>query len=132
MKDNKKEYKNFLKESLNLQKMRDDRAKEVSQQALYKFAEKCIRTTMIGSLDVIEKSFGFLWNFESQEEMTEEQKILKNIYDEARAFILDKGNNQIRFLKNEFADYEVSRKKYHISLPVADLNKPKEGEKNDG
>jgi predicted DNA-binding protein YlxM (UPF0122 family) len=128
----KKEYKNFLKESLNLQKIRDDRSKEVSQQALYKFAEKCIRTTMIGSLDAIEKSFGFLWNFESQEEMTEEQKLLKNIYDEARASILDKGNNQIRFLKNEFTDYEITRKKYHINLPVADANNSKEGEKNDG
>jgi transcription termination factor Rho len=131
MKDNK-EYKNFLKESLNLQKIRDDRSKEVNQQALYKFAEKCIRTTMIGSLDAIEKNFGFLWNFDSQEEMTEEQKILKNIYEEARAFILDKGNNQIRFLKNEFADYEITRKKYHINLPVADSNNSKEGEKNDG
>jgi len=131
MKDNK-EYKNFLKESLNLQKIRDDRSKEVNQQALYKFAEKCIRTTMIGSLDAIEKNFGFLWNFDSQEEMTEEQKILKNIYEEARAFILDKGNNQIRFLKNKFADYEITRKKYHINLPVADSNNSKEGEKNDG
>jgi len=130
MKD--KEYKNFLKESLNLQQIRDERSKEISQQALYKFAEKCIRTTMIGSLDAIEKSFGFLWNFDSQEETTDEQKILKNIYEEARASILDKGNNQIRFLKNEFTDYEITRKKYHLNLPVAEPKNFNEGEKNDG
>jgi transcription termination factor Rho len=130
MKD--KEYKNFLKESLNLQQIRDERSKEISQQALYKFAEKCIRTTMIGSLDAIEKSFGFLWNFDSQQETTDEQKILKNIYEEARASILDKGNNQIRFLKNEFTDYEITRKKYHLNLPVADSKNFNEGEKNDG
>ena len=124
--------KNFLKDSLNLQKIREDRSKEVSQQSLYKFSEKCIRTTMIGSLDAIEKKFGFLWGFESSEELTEEQKILKEMYDEVRALILDKGNNQIRFLKNEFTDYEINRKKYHINLPVAGNNNSNEGEKNDG
>ena len=87
---------------------------------------------MIGSLDAIEKSFGFLWNFDSQEETTDEQKILKNIYEEARASILDKGNNQIRFLKNEFTDYEITRKKYHLNLPVAEPKNFNEGEKNDG
>ena len=35
-------------------------------------------------------------------------------------------------IKNEFADYEITRKKYHINLPVADSNNSKEGEKNDG
>lgn len=87
---------------------------------------------MIGSLDAIEKKFGFLWGFESPEEFTEEQKILKEMYDEVRALILDKGNNQIRFLKNEFTDYEINRKKYHINLPVAGNNNSNEGEKNDG
>ena len=123
---------NFLKDSLNLQKIREERSKEVSQQSLYKFSEKCIRTTMIGSLDAIEKKLGFLWGFESDEDMTEEQKILKAMYDEVRALILDKGNNQIRFLKNEFTDYDITRKKYHINLPVAGNNNSEEGEKNDG
>ena len=128
-----KEYNNFLKKSLDLQKIREDRSKEVSQQSLYKFSEKCIRTTMIGELDAIEKSFGFLWNFEMEGELTEEQKVFKNIYEDTRAFILDKGNNQIRFLKNEFADYEINRKKYQINLPVVGTNDSKSGEdKNDG
>jgi hypothetical protein len=127
------EYNNFLKKSLDLQKIREDRAKEVSQQSLYKFSEKCIRTTMIGALDAIEKSFGFLWNFEIEGDLTEEQKLFKNIYDDARAFILDKGNNQIRFLKNEFSDYDINRKKYQINLPVTGSNDSKSGEeKNDG
>tara|TARA_B100000497_G_C7508004_1_gene309651 strand:- start:160 stop:555 length:396 start_codon:yes stop_codon:yes gene_type:complete len=128
-----KEYNNFLKKSLDLQKIREDRSKEVSQQSLYKFSEKCIRTTMIGALDAIEKSFGFLWNFEMEGELTEEQKVFKTIYEDTRAFILDKGNNQIRFLKNEFADYEINRKKYQINLPVVGTNDSKSGEdKNDG
>ena len=72
-----KDKNKFLKKSLDLNKIRQERTKEVSQQALYKFSEKCVRTTMIGALDAIEKKFGFLWGFESDEDLNEEQKNTK-------------------------------------------------------
>ena len=84
---------------------------------------------MIGSLSDIEECFGFLWSFGAGDsELTEEQKHMKSIYEEIRAKILDRGNTQIRDLELEFINYEISRKKYYIKLPVS---KPK-GEQNDG
>ena len=40
------------------------------------------------------------------------------IYEEARAQILDRGNTQIRNLEAEFVNYDIVRKKHYITLPV--------------
>jgi hypothetical protein len=123
------EYEDFLKNSLEYKKAREQRSKDASHEALLKHAKKKIQTTMIGSLSDVESFFGFLWSFGSSDsELTEEQKHMKSIYEEVRAKILDRGNTQIRDLELEFINYEISRKKYFIKLPVA---KPK-GEENDG
>ncbi len=129
------DYNNFLKQSLNLKKIREERNKEISKESLFKSSKKKIQTTMIGALSTIEESFGFLWGFESGDEskMTPEQVHLKNIYDEARAKILDRGNTQIRNLELEFAGYEIVKKKHFINLPIANsAEQPNSGEKNDG
>ena len=84
---------------------------------------------MIGSLSDIESFFGFLWGFgEPELQLSEEQKHMKEIFEEVRAKILDRGNTQMRELEIEFVNYEINRKKYFIKLPVED---PK-GEQNDG
>jgi hypothetical protein len=70
-----------------------------------------------------------LWGFgEADSQLSEEQKHMKEIYEEVRAKILDRGNTQIRDLELEFINYEISRKKYYIKLPVQNP----EGEKNEG
>ena len=123
------EYEDFLKNSLEYKKAREQRSRDASHDALLKHAKKKIQTTMIGSLSDVEEFFGFLWGFGTSDlELTEEQKHMKSIYEEVRAKILDRGNTQIRDLELEFINYEISRKKYFIKLPVA---KPK-GEENDG
>jgi transcription termination factor Rho len=126
------EYNNFLKNSLNLKNIREERRKEISKDALFKSCKKKIQTTMIGALDIIEKNFGFLWRFDENSELTPEQKHMKDIYEDARAKILDKGNTQIRNLESEFCGYEISKKRYQISLPVVGNNNSTQGEKNDG
>ncbi len=129
MSDDKKNYQSFLENSMNLRNIREERRKEVSKDSLFKSCKKKIQTTMIGALDTIEKQFGFLWAFDNQSELTEEQKQLKEIYDEARAAILDKGNTQIRNLESEFAGYDITKKRYQISLPVGrSENTTQEGE----
>ena len=129
------DYNNFLKQSLDLKKIREERNKEVSKDSLFKSSKKKVQTTMIGALSTIEESFGFLWGFQEKDEskLTPEQIHLKNIYDEARAKILDRGNTQIRNLELEFAGYDIVRKKHFINLPV--VNPPEQepsGDKNDG
>jgi len=122
MKDGDENYNGFLKKSIDLKNIREQRKKEVSKDALFKSCKKKIQTTMIGALDVVEKRFGFLWSFEGSDELSAEQKQLKDIYDEARADILDKGNTQIRNLESEFSNYEVTKKKFQINLPVTNKN----------
>lgn len=125
------EYNNFLKKSIDLKNIREERRKEISKDSLFKSCKKKIQTTMIGALDTVEKSFGFLWGFDENGEMTPEQKQLKEIYEEARAKILDKGNTQIRNLESEFSGYDINKKRYQINLPV--MGKPNIlGEENDG
>ena len=121
------EYNNFLKKSLDLKSAREERNKDMSRDKLFKAAKKKIQTTMIGSLSTLESSFGFLWGFEAEEEdRTPEQKKLFEIYEEARAQILDRGNTQIRNLESEFVNYDITHKNHYINLPV------QTGDKNDG
>lgn len=122
------EYNKFLKQSLDLKHAREERHRDVSRDKLFKAAKKKIQTTMIGALSTLEQSFGFLWGFDVPEEQrTPEQKKIYEIYEEARAQILDRGNTQIRNLDSEFVQYEIVRKKHYISLPVQSGE-----EKNDG
>ena len=114
------DYSNFLKSSLDYKRSREDRFKEVSRDALFKASKKKIQTTMIGALSTIEEHFGFLWGLDSDEEkLTPEQKHVRSIFEDIRAKILDRGNTQIRNLESEFVNYEISKKKYFINLPVA-------------
>jgi hypothetical protein len=113
------EYTNFLKQSLDLRSTREERDRELSKDKLFKAAKKKIQTTMIGALSTLESSFGFLWGFEvPEEDKTPEQKKVYEIYEEARAQILDRGNTQIRNLESEFVNYDIVRKRYKITLPV--------------
>ena len=113
------EYSNFLKQSLDLKSAREERNRDLSRDKLFKAAKKKIQTTMIGSLSTVESSFGFLWGFDiAEEDKTPEQKKLYEIYEDARAQILDRGNTQIRNLEAEFVNYDIVRKKHYITLPV--------------
>ena len=113
------EYDKFIKNSLEYRSAREQRSKDVSHESLLKQAKKKIQTTMIGSLSTLEASFGFLWGFDiPEEDKTPEQKKIHEIYEEARAQILDRGNTQIRNLEAEFVNYDIVRKKHYISLPV--------------
>ena len=120
----------FLQKSLNLKEARESRYKEVSRDKLFKTAKKKIQTTMIGALSTIEETFGFLWGMGlPEEEIGEQHRKVQELYEEARAKILDRGNTQIRNLELEFVNYDIQRKKYNISLPVA---KKEEGDNNEG
>jgi len=110
---------NFLQKSLDLKQAREERYKDISRDKLFKASKKKIQTTMIGSLSTIKEQFGFLWWFDILEsERTPEQKKLHEIYEDTRAKILDRGNTQIRNLETEFVNYDITRKKHFINLPM--------------
>lgn len=120
-------YAELVRKSDKYRTDKNAKFKEVSKDRLLKISKKKIQTTMIGALSTIEKSFGFLWGHESSEPLTPEQEHVKELYDEVRSEILDRGNNQARNLEAEFANYEINWLRYQITLPVKTYNQ-EEGE----
>jgi hypothetical protein len=116
-------YAEMIRKSDNFKADKASRYKEVSKDRLLKVSKKKIQTTMIGALSTVEKHLGFLWGHESSEELTPEQEHLKEIYDEIRSEILDRGNNQARNLETEFAAYDINWLRYQITLPVKTINR---------
>lgn len=102
-----------------------DRKKDIvnerSKNRLKKEAKKKIQTTMIGAISSVEKYFGFLWGEGSEEELTKDQSYMRDIFEELRTEILDKGNTQIRNLDGEIENYQVTWEKYHINIPIRKL-----------
>jgi len=90
---------------------------ERSKTRLKKEIRKKIQTTMIGSLSSMEKFFGFLWG-EEADDLTKDQIKMRDIFEEMRTDILDKGNMQIRNADSEIDAYDVVWNKYHINLPI--------------
>lgn len=115
------DYNQLIKASMDFKQRKEEKYKEASANRLSKIAKKKIQTTMIGSLSTVEKFFGFLWAHGDSEELTPEQEHMKNLFDEARAEILDRGNSQIRNLETEVAQYDISWKRYHVTLPVINV-----------
>jgi len=116
-------YAELVRKSETYKTDKASKNKEVSKERLLKISKKKIQTTMIGALSTVEKYFGFLWGHESPDALTPEQEHMKEVYDQVRSEILDRGNNQGRNLETEFMNYDISYLKYQITLPVKPLNK---------
>ena len=118
-----KPFSEMLKEKANYKEMREEKYRADSRDRLSKILKKKIETTMIGALSTIEKYFGFLWGHETSDgELTPEQSHMKQQFEEVRAEILDRGNNQIRNLEAEFVNYDISWLRYQMKLPVKPVN----------
>ena len=115
MEDN---YDDLIRQSDKFKTDKEQRYKEVSKERLLKIAKKKIQTTMIGALSSLEKHFGFLWGHEQEGEVTPEQQHMKDLYEEIRSEILDKGNNQIMNLETEFSYYDITWLRYQMVLPM--------------
>jgi hypothetical protein len=101
--------------------VRDTKYKADSKDRLSKILKKKIQTTMIGALSTIEQHFGFLWN-NDQGNLTPEQLKMKDLYNQVRSEILDRGNNQARNIDAELSQYDVEWLRYSIQIPVITKN----------
>ena len=118
-----KGYEDLIRAASKYKVDKDSKYKEDSKDRLLKIAKKKVQTTMIGALSTIEKHFGFLWGYEEEDNLTDEQKHMRDIFEEARSEILDKGNSQMRNLEAEFAQYDVKWLRYSMTLPVKTVDK---------
>ena len=77
------------------------------------------RTTLIGSLSRFEECFGALWGHGLDEtELTETQRMWREVWQRCRTGVLDNGNQQLRALEKELEQYEVEWLRYRAVLPM--------------
>lgn len=80
--------------------------------------KKRFQTTMIGALYEFEKSFGYLWGYDKDEdeELTDKEEKFLDIWEDTRNRILNNGNNQLRKsiseIKNSTGHYKYNYKFY--------------------
>lgn len=115
-------YADLIRKKSDYRQSREAKYKVDSKDRLSKIVRKKIETTMIGALSTVEEHFGFLWYNEDGSPLTAEQTTMKDLYQQVRSEILDKGNNQARNTDAELAQYEVQWLKYSMELPVIKRN----------
>lgn len=76
---------------------------------------KRMKTIMIGSIAAIEERLSHLWESDNPEDIQ-----LRQEFEELRREILDRGNAQIRAIKTELNNFEISGKLYHYQFKVRD------------
>ena len=94
---------------------------EESRKRLDKIISTKLNTTFIGALSAFEKAFGFLWGYNKKpNERTEEEQHLQVIWDSVRTEVLNNGNNQLRALRNELQNHNISWNRHTLVLKNED------------
>jgi len=109
---------NKLRNAVEQRKLDDAKQfREQSKTRLLTILEKKLRTTFIGDIAAIEAKLGFLWGIDYKDaDLTDEERKFKILWDELRTNILDRGNAQIRALKEELKQHTVTWDGYNYSL----------------
>ena len=92
---------------------------DFSKKRLLNNIEKKFNTTTIGSLAIIEEELGFLWGHGvPYNELTEEEKELREIWKTVRTRILDLGNSNLRASQSELSQYSFKWNRYVTNFEV--------------
>ena len=112
-----KDYRALRNLRSQIKKNNEEKYKENSKKRLINNIEKKFKTTMIGSLAVFEKQFGFLWGH-GENNPTDEQIHFRNLWEDARTEILNNGNTQLRIAQEEIAQYSMTWNRYHTEFII--------------
>ncbi len=107
-------------------KMKDaknERFLEQSRRRLDKIIGTKVRTAFIGALAAFEEEFGFLWGHNvPEDELTQTQIDMYELWERARTNVLNNGNTQLRAVRNEIANQTVKWNRHHIDFHVNTSN----------
>lgn len=86
--------------------------------------KKRFQTTMIGALFEFEKSFGYLWGYDKDddESLTEKEEKFLDIWEDTRNRILNNGNNQLRKAVSEIKNNDGNNYKYNYKFYPKERN----------
>lgn len=105
-----------------------DTYRRQSKDRLANIMKAKIRTTMIGALDTLEKRMGHLWGEHlDDDDLTPEQEEMRDLFEDVREEILDKGNHQIRNVDAELNQYDVVWQRYNIHFVLDPYKETKNG-----
>lgn len=92
-----------------------------SRETLKKHITTKFRTTMIGTLAIIEEQWGYLWGHGlPEEELTDSQSDARKEWEVIRTEILNNGNNQMRAALAEIEQYTVKYNKKEYNFLIKD------------
>lgn len=90
---------------------------ESSRQRLLTILRKKLKTSFIGSIAEFEKFFGALWGHgKLPEELTQQERGFRDLWEECRTEVLDNGNDQIRAVEDEISQYSIMWNRHKLTL----------------
>jgi len=99
--------------------LKDSKYKDKSKKRLSTIVTTKMKTSFIGAISSCESHFGFLWGHgKLEDELSEEEISMREIWENVRAQILDNGNSQLRATMNEFSQYTIDWTRYHVDLNI--------------
>lgn len=97
---------------------------ESSKQRLCKIVGKKTQTCFIGALAAFEDTFGFLWGHGKEtEDLDENERKMRNLWENTRTHVLNHGNQQLRSMQNEISNHLVSWQRYRTNFVIKDERK---------
>jgi hypothetical protein len=87
---------------------------ETAKANLLRSASTKVQTAFIGALASFENHFGYLWGH-GEMKLTQEQEDFKEVWQKVRKEILDKGNDQIKLIKNDFSKVDINYAKVKVT-----------------
>lgn len=110
--ENKRKLENYRKE-------RDSSDKSESNKRLSNIIRKNFETVIIGAIAEFEDSFGYIWGIDKEgDELTDKEKVAREVWEDVRKTILDKGNNKKRASLRELSNHDVKWNKYRYDFKV--------------
>jgi hypothetical protein len=108
----------------NIKKANEEKRLESCRRRLDKIITTKIRTSFIGALSKFEDSFGVLWGQgKHTDSLTDEEKEMRELWEQTRTAVLNNGNSQLRAAQNEIQNHVVSWNRHQLDFVV----RPKDG-----
>lgn len=96
-----------------------DKYKANSKARLIAETRKRTQTIIFGIIARIEESFGHQWGHgKTDGEITDDERLAKDVWTQVRKAILDHGHSQSRALLEEFQQYEVEWIRHTLRVAV--------------
>lgn len=100
-----------------MKRQRNERYAQQAKRSLLNYTEKQAETIMIGALAAIEDNFGFLWGHgKDYNELTENQKKIRDAWQTTRTKILDLGNSRISLIEKEFSYFIIEHVNFNYNF----------------